>query len=396
MTFVWTTAAAALLTASLVSSVTAAEAWRLRSRSPGGGFFAAMMISIVTWCLAAGLEAAAVGVPAKVLFSKIGYLGICSVAPLFLSFAFSYGGKRHILTPLLTVLVWLLPVVTLVLALTNEWHHLIWTAFTSAQQGSGNLLLYGHGPWYWVWVFYAAAATCAGTAVLVQSALGCKPFFLRQTLVFLAGAALPWIGTAVYLSPANPFPGLDFPSIGFAVAGGLLLVGMAKFRLFDIVPVARADLVESMSEGLIVLDSVNRIVDLNAAAQAMLRIDATAIGRPVGEVLRTLYDIIPGERVGAAVARTQLNLPSGALDCVITSLGKGLGAGHLLTVRDSVSALLPMCASCKKVRDEAGAWQDLDDYVEAHTGLRFSHGLCDQCIARLYPEVDMGRGPKSS
>ncbi len=128
MTFVWTTAAAALLTASLVSSVTAAEAWRLRSRSPGGGFFAAMMISIVTWCLAAGLEAAAVGVPAKVLFSKIGYLGICSVAPLFMSFAFSYGGKRHILTPLLTVLVWLLPVVTLVLALTNEWHHLIWTA----------------------------------------------------------------------------------------------------------------------------------------------------------------------------------------------------------------------------------------------------------------------------
>ena len=55
-----------------------------------------------------------------------------------------------------------------------------------------------------------------------------------------------------------------------------------------------------------------------------------------------------------------------------------------------------MCASCRKVRDEAGAWQDLDDYVEAHTGFRFSHGLCDECIAHLYPEVDMGRGPKGS
>jgi len=245
-------------------------------------------------------------------------------------------------------------------------------------------------------VFYAAAATCAGTAVLVQSALGCKPFFLRQTLVFLAGAALPWIGTAVYLSPANPFPGLDFPSIGFALAGGLLLVGVVKFRLFDIVPVTRADLVESMSEGLIVLDSVNRIIDLNAAAQAMMRIDATVIGRPVAEVLSLPHDVIPGEGVGTASARVQLNLPSGALDCVVTSLGKSPGAGRVLTVRDSVSALLPVCASCRKVRDEAGAWQSLDDYVEAHTGIRFSHGLCDECIARLYPEVDMGRGPKGS
>jgi hypothetical protein len=119
----------------------------------------------------------------------------------------------------------------LLLVLTNEWHHLVWSAFIPASAGAGADVLYVHGPWFWVWVLYAGFATFAATTVLVQSALAHRRFYMRQTFVLLAGAALPWIGAAVCLFPQSPFPGLDFPSLGFALSGGLLLLGVLRFRL---------------------------------------------------------------------------------------------------------------------------------------------------------------------
>lgn len=53
----------------------------------------------------------------------------------------------------------------------------------------------------------------------------------------------------------------------------------------------------------------------------------------------------------------------------------------------SLSGLLPMCASCRKIRDQAGAWHDLETYVRNHTEADFSHGICPECRRLLYPET---------
>ncbi len=47
---------------------------------------------------------------------------------------------------------------------------------------------------------------------------------------------------------------------------------------------------------------------------------------------------------------------------------------------------LPICSSCKKIRNDAGAWQQLEVYVRDHSEAEFSHGLCPACMIRLYPE----------
>jgi hypothetical protein len=45
--------------------------------------------------------------------------------------------------------------------------------------------------------------------------------------------------------------------------------------------------------------------------------------------------------------------------------------------------ILPICAACKKIRDEANAWVALDEYVNEHSEARFSHGMCPDCVARF-------------
>jgi hypothetical protein len=52
-----------------------------------------------------------------------------------------------------------------------------------------------------------------------------------------------------------------------------------------------------------------------------------------------------------------------------------------------LSGLLPICASCKKIRDDKGSWQVLESYIADHSEADFSHGICPDCIKKLYPEV---------
>jgi hypothetical protein len=54
----------------------------------------------------------------------------------------------------------------------------------------------------------------------------------------------------------------------------------------------------------------------------------------------------------------------------------------------TLQGLLPICASCKKVRiEEEGYWEQVEEYISKHSLLRFSHGLCEDCAKKLYPGI---------
>jgi hypothetical protein len=55
---------------------------------------------------------------------------------------------------------------------------------------------------------------------------------------------------------------------------------------------------------------------------------------------------------------------------------------HISALQD----LLPICASCKKIRDDKGYWSQVEHYIEAHTKTIFSHGICPECMLKWYPE----------
>jgi len=54
-----------------------------------------------------------------------------------------------------------------------------------------------------------------------------------------------------------------------------------------------------------------------------------------------------------------------------------------------LSGLIPICASCKKIRDADGNWHQIESYIRDHSEARFSHGLCQDCARELYPEIDL-------
>ena len=57
----------------------------------------------------------------------------------------------------------------------------------------------------------------------------------------------------------------------------------------------------------------------------------------------------------------------------------------------TLSGLLPICSSCKKIRDDNGYWNQLETYIRDHSEADFSHGLCPDCAEKLYPELKIER-----
>ena len=56
----------------------------------------------------------------------------------------------------------------------------------------------------------------------------------------------------------------------------------------------------------------------------------------------------------------------------------------------TLSGLLPICYSCKQIRDDKGYWNQIDTYIRDHTEAEFTHGICPACVTKLYPDYDPG------
>jgi hypothetical protein len=60
---------------------------------------------------------------------------------------------------------------------------------------------------------------------------------------------------------------------------------------------------------------------------------------------------------------------------------------NALNAIKELSGILPICANCKKIRDEHGYWHDVDVYISKHTKAEFTHGICAECANKLYPSL---------
>ena len=287
---------AAALFASTGLSIWAAVIARTRRGVPGGPAFGWMMLAIALWSFTSGIHALIDDRGARILIAKLQYLGVAPIGVLWLLFTTQYSRIAWPAPRLSRLLVWVVPVATLVLAWTNEQHGFYWSAITEVQTTAGRRLAYGGAGWYWVQVTYSYFLILIGTATLVRGLRRFPPPYRRQTALIIAGAIVPWIANLLYVSRAVPVSGLDLTPVAFAVSGACFTWGMFRYRLFGLVPVARDMVVDCMDDGVIVLDAQRRLVDLNIAAERYTGCGAAALGRPIDEVVAWWNEAVADDR----------------------------------------------------------------------------------------------------
>ncbi|MFZ6028768.1 MAG: histidine kinase N-terminal 7TM domain-containing protein [Chloroflexota bacterium] len=274
----------ALLISGLVSGWVAWYSFR-RPAAPGSKELAVLMLLVSTWSLALIGESLATTYFGKVFWSVLAYPGNQFVPVLFPIFVLRYTQQDRWLTKKWVVALLILPAVSVLMAATNHWHQLLWPSITIENVAGRAVGNYPHGPWFWVEIVYSYTAIALAMAALLRSIFRSPELYSNQTRLILVAALLPLAINVLYAFNPNAVAGIDATSVAFSISGGLLALAFFRYNLFDVTPVARDRLVETIPEGMLVLDAQNRLIDCNPAGQRIFQWERV----PIGEAAERLW-----------------------------------------------------------------------------------------------------------
>lgn len=246
-----------------------------------------MMLLVLIWTIGNALEMAGADLPTKIFWANLEYLGYSGVPLACLALALEYAGYGHWLTYRRLAGLAIIPLLTQAAVWTNPWHGLMRRNVYLDTSGPFPVIGKDYGPWATVHHVSSYAFMFVALALLAHAAWRASRHHRPQILALLIGLALPLLSSLSYVLRLNPIRRLDLTPAMFNVMGVVLTWGVFRWRLFDIVPVARSMVIEGMVDGLIIFDRQGRAVDLNPAAERLLGWPATkAIGRPIAGLLQ--------------------------------------------------------------------------------------------------------------
>jgi len=298
-------------TAMMVALLLAVYAW-WRGDTLGARPFALLIFAVAWWCLGVILGIASPDLPTKLFWAKFVFFPIVTVPVAWLAFILEYTGRAQWLSRRNVLLLSIEPVITFVLAWTNEYHKLIYTSTQIDLSNGFPMVQSTFGPWLWVHAAYGYSLMLVGTLLLIWTTFRMPSVYRLQAISLLIGSLFPWFSNIVSISGLNPIPALDLTPIAFAFSGVVFAWGLFRLGLLDLLPVARDMVIEQMADGLMVLDARDRILDANPALQRLVGLPMNKIiGNPVDEFFPNWRRLIESTPQGSVQKEISLNSGAG-------------------------------------------------------------------------------------
>ncbi|MFO7697450.1 MAG: histidine kinase N-terminal 7TM domain-containing protein [Anaerolineae bacterium] len=404
----------------VLATFCASSVWPLR-RAPGARTLIALLVAAAAWALTDLIQYGCQVLETKLVWENLVYIwsGLTPVLWLVFCLQYTYTRGRLRLSEFASLMV--IPAIGLILALANPTDGPM-RRDVSLEIADGVVrVAKTYGPMFWVMALYLQAVMLAGSVLLLRHISRSGRTFGPQGVVLLLAAVVPWAANVAYLVTGFTYFHIDPTPVAMGISGALLVVALRKMALFDLSPAGRDAAIEAMKDGWLVIDPADRIVDLNPAAQAILARHGVVSARAVNLTGRRMSILSPvlspmlRAQMDPAVREQPVQVGRGATahqyrvtqSEIVDRYGEP--AGHVLTLHDvtreiagqgerdrlilalqqalaevtQLSGLLPICAECKKIRDDQGYWTQLEEYLRQHSDATFTHGLCPDCARRL-------------
>jgi len=251
-----------------------------------------LFFALSFWAFGVIFESSSTTVELKLFWSQVAYIGTVYTPFLFFIFTTEYSSRKLVKKGYQWILLAFIPTATLFLSWTNNIHGLIWPEIRILE--SNNLAVYEHGIAFWVFLVYTYVMIIWGWYQLLISALKYHKLYKSQAQIILLASIVAVIGNLLYLSPRNPIPGIEWTLIGFIASGILISLNIISFKLFNLVPTARAKLVDIMQEGVILVDDLGRIKDVNPSFLRLTTLDISKnyIGLSINKTLNHIPELL--------------------------------------------------------------------------------------------------------
>lgn len=406
-----------LALSAIVSLVVALSLWS-RREAAGVGPLIALLCSTAWWSAMEVVQYGAQELDTKVFWTDMVYFGIVSAPVFWFIFCLQYSRSHDRLKTSEALSLWLIPLVSLILLWANPTNGLMRYNVSLDTGGPVAHMLKTYGPWFWVMVGYSYLLMLGGSMLLLHRMGRSGHAVSVQAAILVAGLLCPWVFNVAWLVGGYDWFRFDPTSMGFGLSGLLLAAGMRWNRLFDLVPAARDAAIESMRDAWLVVDASDRIVDLNPSARRILG-GGDLVGRHLSTLEPQLSPLLRAEldpdAYDTVVLGSGQNARHYAVQISDLTEHSGVPAGYVVTLHDltrrveaerereeliealqkalaevrQLSGLLPICARCKKIRDDQGYWTQLEQYIAAHSEASFTHGLCPECMERMMREAGL-------
>ncbi len=262
-----------------------------RTRILGGKSLALITSSLAIWSFFAALNYLSVDIAIKIIWQKFTYLGVLSLPVFLLFIALEYNGSIGWWLNWKRIgMLFIIPLISWLLVLTNEWHHLVYTEIAASPVGP--FLRVSFGWYFWVGVAgYSYLLVFSCVVILAQTAWQNISIYRPQIILLLFSIFVPVAGNVLFLLKLLPIY-MDPTSILFSITCALFALGIFRFRLLDLVPVALHQVVESLGDVILVMDQLDRLVYMNPAAVQIFGQERTKlIGQPAIQALPALTAI---------------------------------------------------------------------------------------------------------
>ena len=260
--------------------------WRRRD-VPGAGAMLVLAASTFIWAFGFFNEAQSTTLERQLFFNNIGYIGSMSVSGAWFVFALHYSIDNRIITGWKIALFCILPLVTIVMVWTNNFHHLMWYNEHLGTTGSFTITIKTYGVFFWISLAYNYMLLIGGTIILLRRLFTGTRLYTGQAISLLIAVLLPLLWNVIYIFDLFSLPRKDLTPVMFAASGIAISLGVVRFQLLKAVPFARKFIIENMGDGIMVFNMRHRLLEANPAALAILEADRTIIGKGIEQLYHT-------------------------------------------------------------------------------------------------------------
>ncbi len=253
---------------------------------------ALILLSGAEWLLMHALELSTSDIGLKIIFLKLKYVGIVMLPLSWYLSAIShiYLKRKEMILP--RVLIIIVPLVTLGLAFTNEFHELFWTNIYTQPQDPYLELSTDKGWGYWVFLIFSYSLVVGSLAPYLKTLNRYMKAFRIQTFFLLLGVSLPVVGTLFDLLDLGFLPSLELTPLASGLSVLFIFTLNQRLRIGGIVPMRRKTIIDHMAEIIIVLDAQNKVLDMNSTAAKFLQLTRSrANGKKINNITPPEYGL---------------------------------------------------------------------------------------------------------
>lgn len=256
-------------------------------------WFGLMMLANAIWSIGYGFELASATLDQIKTFINIEYIGIVTLPMTWFFFCLKMTGRdRWFKRPLNLIMILIIPAATLLLVWTNAYHHIHYQDLYVSHNNGFPMAVIKPGIGYRIFTVYFYILLGAGAFMLITKFRKADPIYKKQNYSIIIGALIPWLANISYLIGLRPLGNLDLTPFAFIATIFFISIGIYRFRLFDILPVAREKVLELMQDGFMILDQHQRIIDYNSSFQHYLGTTKKIVGKPVNELFNMQPDLL--------------------------------------------------------------------------------------------------------